>query len=146
VTGVDFSPVALAAARRFAQERGVQLALVEADVIGWKPPAGAFDLVCVMYLQLPEGQRRAVLEGAATALAPGGTLLVVAHDLLNLTEGYGGPSNPAVLYGAADVASDLEGLEIELAERVLRPVETPEGQRTAIDLVVRARRPGRSRA
>lgn len=146
VTGVDFSPVALSEARRLAKEHGVHVDFVEADVVGWDPPVDSFDLVCVMYLQLPEADRRAVFARAATALAPSGTVLVVAHDVANRTEGHGGPSNPAVLYGSDDVASDLEGLELELAERVRRPVETPDGVRTAIDLVVRARRPAPARA
>jgi hypothetical protein len=46
-----------------------------------------------------------------------------------------------VLYTPEEVAASLEGLEIEKAERVLRPVE---GERDAIDVLVRARRrPGR---
>ena len=141
VTGVDFSPVALAAARGLAAEHDVALELVEADVVQWMPPPGAFDLVCVMYLQLPAAERRAVLQRAGSALAPGGTLLVVAHDASNLDEGYAGPSNPAVLFTAEDVVADLPALEIEQAERVCRPVETDEGERTAIDALVRARRP-----
>lgn len=146
MTGVDFSPVALAAARALAEERGVELELVEADVVEWWPPASAFDLVLVMYLQLPERERRAVLERAAEALAPGGTLLLVAHDPRNLSDGYGGPSNPAVLYTAEQAACDLPGLEIVRAERVERPVETPEGERIAIDALLLARRPASSRA
>jgi SAM-dependent methyltransferase/predicted enzyme related to lactoylglutathione lyase len=141
VTGVDFSEVALAAARRHAAERGVELELVLADVTSWEPPAEAFDLVCMLYLQLPVAERRAVLERARGALAPGGTLLVVAHDARNLTEGYGGPTSPAVLYTADDVRADLEGLEIERAELVRRPVETEAGERIALDALVRARRP-----
>ena len=39
------------------------------------------------------------------------------------------------------VAALLTGLVVERAETVERPVETPEGPRTAIDHVVRARRP-----
>ena len=47
------------------------------------------------------------------ALAPGGTLLVVAHDSSNLAEGTGGPQDPAVLYTAADVLDDLAGASFE---------------------------------
>jgi hypothetical protein len=42
-----------------------------------------------------------------------------------------------VLFTPADVAAELDGLEIEKAEAVLRPVE---GDRDAIDALVRARR------
>ena len=53
VTGVDFSGVALGIARDLAASHGVEVEWVESDVIGWAPPARAFDLVCALYLQLP---------------------------------------------------------------------------------------------
>jgi hypothetical protein len=77
----------------------------------------------------------------AKSVAVGGTMLVVGHDLSNLSQGYGGPQDPAVLYGPDDVVADLDGsLEIELAERVDRWVEGPEGRAKAIDVLVRGRR------
>jgi SAM-dependent methyltransferase len=138
VTGVDFSDVALEQARGLAAERGVDVEWVEADVLEWQPPEGVFDLAAVLYLQVSAGERRAALARAATALAPGGTLLVVGHHSDNLEHGSGGPKDPRVLYSAEDVAADLDGLEIEKAEAVLRPVQ---GERDAIDVLVRARRP-----
>ncbi len=141
VVGVDFSSAGLAKGRGMAKERGVEVEWEEADVVSWTPPRGAFDLVVVMYLQLPADQRRVALGHAAEALAPGGVLLVVAHDVTNLTEGFGGPQNPAVLYSAEDVVGDLDGLRIDRAERVERPVETDTGTAVALDTLVRAVRP-----
>ena len=45
-----------------------------------------------------------------------------------------------MLYTADDVVSDIDGrgLHIERAERVERPVHTPEGERLALDALVRA--------
>jgi SAM-dependent methyltransferase len=140
VTGVDFSAVGLAKARRLASERALDLLLVEADVLSWEPPTGAFDLVIVMYLQLPAGARRRALQRAASALAVGGVLLVVGHDSTNLVDGIGGPQDPAVLFSPDDVAGDLEGLQIERAERARRPVATEQGEVDAIDAIVRAAR------
>ncbi len=77
VTAVDFSEVGLAHARRLARSRGVDVEWVCADVLGWMPPESAFDLVVLLYLQLPAAERRQALARAATALAPGGTLLFV---------------------------------------------------------------------
>jgi SAM-dependent methyltransferase len=142
VTGVDFSEVALAEARRLAAVRGLAIEWVLADVLDWQPPAQAFELVAVLYLQLPPAERTLALGRAAVALAPGGTLLVVAHDPLNLTDGWGGPKDPAVLWTPDEIARDLEGLRVERAERVERGVETEEGERRAIDALVRAVRPG----
>ena len=143
VTGVDFSDVALAKARELAAARGVEAEWTQADLLDYRPTEGVYDLVLLFYLQLPATERRRVVRAAAGAVAPGGTLLVVAHDSSNLEHGHGGPRDAAVLYSAADVVADLEGsgLEVERAELVERPVETPDGERTALDALVRVARP-----
>ena len=139
VTAVDFSEVAIARARKRAATAGLEVDFECIDLLGFGPDPGASQLVLVIFLQLPADERRLVLSRAATALAPGGTLLLVGHDLLNRTEGVGGPSDPAVLYTPDDIVSELPGLEIEKAERVLRDVA--DAERPAIDALVRARRP-----
>jgi len=140
VTGADFSDVALENARGLAADRGVEVEWVQADLRDWELPAREFDLVAILYLQLPAEERALVLARAAEAVAPGGTLLVVGHDLQNLNGGHGGPQDPRVLFTPEDVAGELPGLEVEKAERVLRPVATEAGEAQAIDALVRARR------
>ena len=140
VTAVDFSGVALRMARSLAAERAVDAEWIEADVVAWTPPARAYDLVCVFYLQLPASERPSALAHAAAAVRPGGTLLVVGHDLLNLTEGWGGPTQPDVLFTSDDVVAEIGDLRIEKALRVRRTVEEPGASREAIDALVRATR------
>jgi SAM-dependent methyltransferase len=142
VTGVDFSDAALAKARLLAASRGVAPTWLQEDVLAWRPEPQSFDLVAVLYLQLPPPQRGLALRAAAAAVAPAGVLLVVAHESSNLEHGYGGPRDPTVLYSADDVAADLEGSGLALARAacVERPVETDEGERIALDVLVRARR------
>jgi SAM-dependent methyltransferase len=142
-TGVDFSAVGLDKARRLAEARHVLVQWERADVTEYEPMPEGFDLVIVMYLHLPASSRRIAFRRAAEAVAPGGTLLVVAHDITNPNEGWGGPKDKAVLYEPDDVVADLDGLEIVKADRVDRPVQTDEGEKTAIDVLVRAvrRRP-----
>lgn len=77
---------------------------IEADLVSSSPPAGAFDLVAIVYLHLPPEQRHAVYRAAAAAVAPGGRLLSVGHDRTNLTEGAGGPQDPERLFTAAELA------------------------------------------
>ncbi|HUF00969.1 MAG TPA: class I SAM-dependent methyltransferase [Gaiellaceae bacterium] len=138
VTGVDFSRVAIAKARESAERAGVDVDLICADLLEYEPTRAAYDLVVVLFLQLPADERRRVLGRASGALAPGGTLLLVGHDLANLTEGVGGPRDPGVLYTPDDIVSELPGLEIAKAERILRDVD--DADRPAIDALVRARR------
>ena len=137
VVGADFSDVALEQARGLAAEREVDVEWVEADLREWEPPHRAFDLVVVLYLQLPAEELRPIMGRAAEAVAAGGALLVVGHHSDNLESGSGGPKDPRVLFTPEDVAVELDGLEIEKAEAVFRPVE---GDRDAIDALVRARR------
>jgi SAM-dependent methyltransferase len=137
--GVDFSQVAIRKARERAEREERAVDFVCEDVVTYKPQSGAFDLVALLYLHVPADERRVVLERAASAVAPGGTFLLLGHDLTNITDGVGGPSNPSILYTPDDIAAELPGLEIEKAERVLRDVAGEE--RDAIDALVRARRP-----
>ncbi|NNC92662.1 MAG: class I SAM-dependent methyltransferase [Acidimicrobiia bacterium] len=140
VTGVDFSPVGIEKANRLGADRGVEVAWAVVDIVEWKAPSGSYDLVIVFYLHVLPADRRAVLGHAASALAPGGTLLVVGHALRNLTEGYGGPPTADGLYTPEEVAGELPGLIIERADEVIRPVEVDGETHNAIDALVRARR------
>ena len=140
VTGVDFSAVALGKAREIAADVGVAAEWVDADVIDYEPEPAAFDLVTILYLHLERPERRRVWAAASRAVAPGGTLLIVGHDLDNLTRGYGGPQDPARLWVAAEAVEELVGLEVEQAGQVVRVVETDTGTVEAIDTLIRARR------
>jgi len=140
-TGVDYSEVAIAKARRRAESDGVLVDFACADLVDYEPPEAEYDLVVVLYLHIPLVERRGVLGRAAAAVAAGGTFLFVGHDLRNLTDGVGGPSDPTLLATPDDIAAELSGLDIERAERVLRDVSGE--SRDAIDTLVRARRPTR---
>lgn len=137
VTAVDYSSVAIAKAQARAAQEGAEIEFLCADLLDYEPQEKSYDLVLVLYLQLPAEERRLVLARAKRALAPGGTFLLVGHDLVNMTDGVGGPSDPDVLYTPEDIVSELPGLEVEKAERVLRDVA--DADRPAIDALVRAR-------
>jgi SAM-dependent methyltransferase len=146
VTAVDFSRVGLDKGRKLSAARGVgdgQVDWVVADLSEYEPTRDAFELVLIAYLQVQPALLARVLAGAAAALAPGGTLLIIGHDLTNLTEGVGGPQDPDVLYTPEAVTAELPGLRILRAERVRRAVDRDGGQATAVDTLVRALRPAR---
>ena len=143
VTGVDFSGVALGRAQKLAARRGVHVDWIRADVTRFAPRPDSFQLVALLYLQLPAADRQRALERAAAAMARGGELFMVGHALRNLTEGTGGPQDPAVLWEAEEIRRDLSalGLAVDRAETLRRPVEEPEGARDAFDVLLRAHRP-----
>jgi SAM-dependent methyltransferase len=128
VTAVDFSAVALEKGRA----RNAEVDFRVEDVLAYEPEREAYDLVLVFYLHLPWAELEPVLRRAAAAVAPGGTFLLVGHDLRNLSDGHGGPQYASALYRAVDVPAALPGLEVVRAEPVDRD--------GAVDALVRARR------
>jgi SAM-dependent methyltransferase len=139
--GVDWSAVAIDKAKQLAAQRGVPGATFRvADLLEFELDAGAFDLVLIAYLQVGALARAVVFARAVAAVAPGGTLLVVAHDGHNLAAGTGGPQDPSVLYEPDDIVASLPAGEFTVAraDHVDRPVDGAE--RPAIDLLVRAQR------
>jgi SAM-dependent methyltransferase len=147
VVGVDFSAVAIEKARLLEQSRvdggapHPPVRWVCADVTGYQPDP--VDLALLIYLHLRPPTRQAVLMAAVTALAHGGTVLVVGHNTRNIAEGTGGPQDPGLLYTAADVVTDLAGIAPELVvDSATEPMrEVPAAGRPAIDTVVLAHRP-----
>ena len=140
VTAIDFSEVAIARAGKLAERRGVHVEWLCEDLVVYEPPQRAFQLVVIAYLQIPGAELRRVLAHAATALAPGGNLLLIGHALRNLSEGVGGPQDPAVLWNPDELRATLESLSLKLerCDEVERSVEAPDGPRRAIDVLARA--------
>jgi SAM-dependent methyltransferase len=140
VTAVDYAPAALERARAGAARRGVSLTLVEADVTAYRPE-GTFDLVSLCYFHLePDGSRR-LLQAAADAVAPGGTLLYLGHDRSDdrLIETHALQaehlSTPESVRDA--LAAKLSVVRAEVVEARLHG-----GDQTARTTLVVARRPG----
>ncbi len=134
VTAVDFAGVGLAAGAARAEQSGVVVSWRQADATTWAS-AEPVDLVLIAYLQLPRAELARVIRNATSALAPGGTLALIAHDRANTV---GGPQDPDVLTTVADLTDAATGLDIvdcRQRERV-----TSNG--TALDTVLIARATG----
>jgi len=139
---VEFSQVALDKAAQRAEHVGVELTLTAADLTA-APPLPSADLVLLAYLQLPRDASTRATRLAASAVAAGGTLLIVAHARRNLDDGFGGPPDPSVLRTVEETIADLDGTGsvVRVGEEVVRTVDTEQGPRSAIDLLVRAEQP-----
>jgi len=119
VVGVDWAEQAIGLARQAAADQGLNLNFVVADITRWKPPR-EFDLVISTYA-LPGGEMsRRALETAATALASGGTLIVIEWDR-SMSEIWGFDDD--ALLAPGQIVALLPGLEIEKAE--VRHIEEP---------------------
>jgi len=81
VTGVDISPGAITEARAVAAEAGVAAVFDVTDITRWRP-ASRFDLVVATFSLPARGTGRSrMLEMAAEAVAPGGTILLTELDI-----------------------------------------------------------------
>lgn len=147
VTAADYSDVAIQRARALADERlgdrASSLTTVAADATLPVPGGpGAYDLALFSYLQLPAAMLRDALAAGIGAVRPGGHVVVVAHAGRNLAQGYGGPSDRAVLYDPEEVSAAVadQPVEVESSQIRVRRVETEQGPREALDTVVVLRR------
>jgi SAM-dependent methyltransferase len=121
VTAVDFSAVALERGAAQARARGLvdRIEWQLADLDAWTP-AQRVDLVTAHYLHSRGADRVALFRRLAAAVAPGGTLLVVGHlmvegaDQTHGDHGHGDQEHahdPAAFYSAEDVAALLDPAE-----------------------------------
>lgn len=115
VTGVDWAEAAIKQARARARSKGLHARFVVADAAEWKPH-GQFDLVLSTYALPPAGpQRQGVMETAAEAVAPGGTLLLIEWDRLMADAGFWKESD---LVSTDELVGNLHGLVVDRAELV----------------------------
>ncbi|MFJ4037887.1 class I SAM-dependent methyltransferase [Microbacterium sp. NPDC090007] len=140
-TGVDFSAAGLALAA--ARPGGDAVDWVEADVLSWEP-ATPVDLVVSCYLHLPDSA--AAIARIAGWVAPGGTLVVLGHDVDNIAAGGHGPRDPAILYTPELLRGALdERFDVLRCERVIRTSDDAElrdghSAAAAVDTVLHAAR------
>ena len=138
VTGVDISQNALDKAAARAASVGAEISWEQHDLSEWMPPPASFDLVTSHFMHLPATLRRPLFRALAVAVAPGGTLLIVGHDLTGDHEHLSD-----LMFSIDDVLADIDGagLRVEVAESRARPSTSAQGEpRTVSDVVVRASR------
>jgi SAM-dependent methyltransferase len=145
VTGTDVSEVALErAAAHTPPELAARVTWRRADVLDWLPEAGAYDLVVTAFLHLPSATRRPVFAGLAQAVAPGGSLVVIAHHPRDLTDGVvPRPPEPDLFCTAEELAGDLlpaGGWTVRTQDARPRTVAHEGREVTVHDTVLRAER------
>lgn len=116
VTAVDFSKIAIAKGKSRAADGRVRVEFVVADVTAYRPNR-LYDLIISFYIQLWPEERGRMLSNAVNALAAGGRLLFVSHDISTPPSGWSREDMES-LTSPQEVASELTGLRIERAEVV----------------------------
>ncbi|GIG36336.1 hypothetical protein Cpa01nite_17170 [Cellulomonas pakistanensis] len=149
VTAVDLAQTALdrveAAAAAAGPDVAARVRTERVDIAERDAGDGVYDLVTSHFLHLPPEVRAVAFARMARAVAPGGTLLVVAHHASDLATTIGRPDLPELFFEPADVVAALEpgGWDVPVAEARPRTATDPDGREITIrDTVVRAVRRG----
>ena len=150
VTASDISARALDRIEAEAASRGLRVDLHHADANALGAfPAEAFDLVLAMYASIPRTPDDRGVHNLLDAVAPGGVLLVVSHDLEPMrapvdTRTHSRAFDPDAYVRTEDVADALAAspsFEVEVHERRPRPPGAAEAASHHVDdVVLRARR------
>ncbi|NEE01368.1 class I SAM-dependent methyltransferase [Phytoactinopolyspora halotolerans] len=141
VTAVDISRVALERAAAAGADVADRVAWTHGDLVATPPPAAAFDLVSVPYFPLPRQPDHAALHALLDAVAPGGTLIVVSHDLADLPARHGNGVDFRDYYQPDDIAGILDDAwTVLINQRRPREAPAPAGTHHTHDTVLRAQR------
>lgn len=150
VTASDVSQRALDRIATIATERGLTIACHHADANSLDAyPTESFDLVSAQYAAIPRTPDNRGMVNLLGAVAPGGTLLVVGHDLEPMRRAIdmGVESqrfDPDAYVRVDDIAhavSSAPGWQIEVNEKRSRPAGSASGHHVD-DVVLRVRRSG----
>ncbi len=142
VTSVDLTESGMAKAARLATDRGVPLTTVVADLATFDLGVERWDLIVSIFAHTPPPIRARVHGAIATALRPGGHLILEAYTPDQVGRGTGGPPVPELTMTLAGLERELTGLTIERGEELLRSVvEGPGHTGDGAVVQVIARRP-----
>lgn len=146
VTASDISARALDRVAAAASRAGLDVECRQADATDPEAftPAG-YDLVSAHYASIPRTADDRGIASLLDAVAPGGTLLIVSHDLTERDENHPVLFDPEAFVTADAVAAALAGKpdwDIERHKRRSRPPAAAAASHHAADIVLRARRRG----
>lgn len=116
VTAVDISTTGLAKTERLADERGVSLDTIHADVRVWQPEQ-TWDAAICTFLHLGPTKRPALYRALHDVLKPGGLLLAEWYRPEQRADGYtsGGPPDIAMMVTANELRAAFAQDDILLA-------------------------------
>jgi thioredoxin reductase/SAM-dependent methyltransferase len=145
VTASDISERALARIGAETERRGLRVKCLHADANAADAfGTRAFDLVSAQYASIPRTPDDRAVRNILNAVAPGGTLLVVGHDLeLMRAAGSDRAFDPDAYVGVDHFAAALDGSpawEVELHEKRDRPAGAASASHHVHDIVLRAQR------
>ena len=123
VTAVDQSEVGMTKARRLADERGVPLNTVIADLNDYPIQPGAWDVIMNFFCHMPKAERLPLHRRVVDGLTPGGAYILEIFRPAQLKLATGGPRTRDWVLSLADARAELTGLELVIARAITRHEE-----------------------
>lgn len=113
VTAVDASRVGLQKAQKLADEQGVSLELIHADLAEFDLGNEQWDGIVSIFCPLPSALRQQLHQKVVAALKPGGVYLIEAYTPEQLKHGTGGGKSADTMTTQADLMCELQGLHFQ---------------------------------
>lgn len=113
VTAVDASRVGLQKAQKLADEHGVSLELIHADLAEFDLGNEQWDGIVSIFCPLPSALRQQLHQKVVAALKPGGVYLIEAYTPEQLKHGTGGGKSADTMTTQADLTRELQGLHFQ---------------------------------
>jgi SAM-dependent methyltransferase len=110
VTAVDASQVGLQKAKQLADENGVSIELVHADLAAFDLGENRWDGIISIFFPLPSALRKELYKKVIAGLKTNGVFLVEAYTPNQLKHGTGGGSSVDTMQTKESLSRELEGL------------------------------------
>lgn len=123
VMSVDASKVGVEKARKLAEEKGVEINAICADLTEWEWPEAEFDFVVIIYVHFPPNIRAVLHEKVVSSLKLEGQLIMESFTPEQLNYSSGGPPVLEMLYTAEMMRNDFKSLEIQQLEECLTELD-----------------------
>ena len=141
VLSVDLSIIALAKAKKLAEQRSVKVKFDQIDLTQWDWGTDRFDVVAAIFIQFASPEmREQIFNRIKHSLKSGGLLLLQGYTPRQLHYCTGGPSQAENLYTETllrEAFADMEIIELREHDDIILEGEGHSGMSALIDLVAR---------
>ncbi len=142
VLAVDASRVGIQNAAKLAQQKGVSLQTLVADVATFEIMPNSWDGVVLIFAHLPSLVRAKIHRRVVQGLRPGGIMLLECYGPEQLKFNTGGPKDLDLLPSLEQLKHEFYGLEFLLANETHREVNEGnhhKGHGAVVEIIAKAR-------
>jgi len=122
VTCIDYSEAGIAKMNQLANEKGVEITTICADLAEVTLAENEWDAIVIIFGHFPPAIRQHVHPQLYKALKPGGRLILEAYRKAQIDYKTGGPMNPSMLYSKEELATDFQAFSTIAIEETIREV------------------------